>query len=165
MLYKSTEHITNNNLYFSVAIHSHLLESLSPTPEWLLHMSWVPLLGFIVITICLPIIYGIILILVGELFPTEIRSISIGVVRGVQYCALAVSTELFPILSDSLQFYGLNYYYGAFALILTIWGMKTIKNIDLLSLVEIENIYVNKASKSASGQCPSSSGIKSVTHL
>ena len=128
-------------------------------------MSWVPLLGFIVITICLPIIYGIILILVGELFPTEIRSISIGVVRGVQYLVLALSTELFPILSDSIHFYGLNYYYAAFALTLTIWGMKTIKDIDHLSLVEIEHIYGNKAAKSASGQCPSSSGIQSVTHL
>ena len=141
------------------------MESLSPTPEWLLNISWVPLLGFVIITICLPIIFGIILILIGELFPTDIRSISIGVVRGVQYLVLALSTELFPILSDSIHFYGLNYYYAAFALTLTIWGMKTIKDIDQLSLVEIEHIYGNKAAKSASGQCPSSSGIQSVTHL
>ena len=116
-------------------------------------MGWVPLLGFIIITICLPIILGIILILIGELFPTDIRTVSIGVVRGTQYLALALATKLFPILSESLHFYGLNYYYAAFALALTIWGMVTIKDIDQLSLVEIEQIYDRRVSK-LEGEAP-----------
>ena len=123
------------------------MEAFSPIPEWLTNMGWVPLLGFIIITICLPIILGIILILIGELFPTDIRTVSIGVVRGTQYLALALATKLFPILSESLHFYGLNYYYAAFALALTIWGMVTIKDIDQLSLVEIEQIYDRRVSK------------------
>ena len=123
------------------------MEALSPIPKWLTNMGWVPLLGFIIITICLPIILGIILILIGELFPTDIRTVSIGVVRGTQYLALALATKLFPILSESLHFYGLNYYYAAFALALTIWGMVTIKDIDQLSLVEIEQIYDRRVSK------------------
>ena len=139
---------TFQTVSLSVAIHSHLLEVMSPTPEWLLNLGWVPLFGFIIITICLPIILGIILILIGELFPTDIRTVSIGVVRGMQYLALALATKLFPILAESLKFYGLNYYYAAFALALTIWGMTTIKNIDQLSLVEIEQIYDRRVAKS-----------------
>ena len=113
-----------------------------------MNVGWVPLFGFIIITICLPIILGIILILIGELFPTDIRTVSIGVVRGMQYLALALATKLFPILAESLKFYGLNYYYAAFALALTIWGLTTIKNIDQLSLVEIEQIYDRRVGKS-----------------
>ena len=138
-----------NSLYLSVAIHSHLLEALSPNPQWLLKLDWVPLFGFIVITICLPIVLGIILILIGELFPTDIRTVSMGVVRGMQYLALALSTKLFPVLSELLYFHGLNYYYAAFALTLTIWGMATIKDIDQMSLVEIEQIYDRRVAKSA----------------
>ena len=125
------------------------MEALSPNPQWLLKLDWVPLFGFIVITICLPIVLGIILILIGELFPTDIRTVSMGVVRGMQYLALALSTKLFPVLSELLYFHGLNYYYAAFALTLTIWGMATIKDIDQMSLVEIEQIYDRRVAKSA----------------
>ena len=134
----------------TVAIHSHLLEALSPTPEWLVNKGWVPLFGFIIITLCHPILHGVILVLIGELFPTDIRTVSIGIVRGLQYLVLAIATKLFPILSEWLHFYSLNYYYAAFALALTIWGMATIKNIDRLSLVEIEQIYDSRVAKSES---------------
>ena len=61
---------------------------------------------------------------------------------------LALATKLFPILSEKLHFYGLNYYYAAFALVLTVWGMVTIKDVDQLSLVEIERIYDSRVTKS-----------------
>ena len=86
--------------------------------------------------------------MVGEIFPTDIRTVSIGIVRGTVQLVLALATKLFPILSEWLHFYGLNYYYAAFALLLTIWGMVTIKDIDRLSLVEIERIYDIRATKS-----------------
>ena len=134
-------------IILTVAIHANLLEALHPTPEWLLNMSWVPLVCFITITLCHPLILGVILILIGELFPTDIRTVSIGVVRGFQYLALALATKLFPILSQRLHFYGLNYYYTVLALALTVWGMAMIKDIDHLSLVEIEQIYDSRVAK------------------
>ena len=111
-------------------------------------MGWIPLFGFIIITLCHPLLLGVILILIGELFPTDIRTVSIGIVRGLQYLVLALATKLFPILSEKLHFYGLNYYYAAFALVLTVWGMVTIKDVDQLSLVEIERIYDSRVTKS-----------------
>ena len=119
----------------------HLSEIISPTSDELLDKGWIPLCGLIVVTLCHPLIYGVILTLIGEIFPTDIRTVSIGVVRGLQYLALAFATEMFPILSEQFNFYGLNYYYAAFALLLTVWGMATIKDIDTLSLTEIEHIY------------------------
>ena len=130
-----------------MSIHSHLLQALSPTPEWLLNRGWVTLLGFFIITACHPILLGIILVLVGELFPTNIRTVSIGIVHGLQYLAFAFATKAFPYLEKLFQFYGLNYYYAAFAIVLTLWGMTTIKDIDRLSLVEIERMYGSKMEK------------------
>ena len=135
-------------LPLAVSIQSHLMEAFSPTPGWLVNKDWVPLAGFFIVTACHPLIMGIFLILVGEVFPTDIRSVSIGIVNALQCLVLAFSTKAFPLLLEWLHFYGLNYYYSALSLAMTIWGMVTIKDIDKLSLVEIERIY-NKRSKTS----------------
>ena len=110
--------------------------------------DWIPLLGFFIVTACHSVVMGIILVLLGELFPTDIRTISIGIVTGVEYLTLALATETFPFLLEWLHFYGLNFYYAAVCLLMTIWGMMTIKDIDHLSLVEIELIYSTNMKKS-----------------
>ena len=110
--------------------------------------DWIPLLGFFIVTACHSVVMGIILVLLGELFPTDIRTISIGIVTGVEYLTLAFATETFPFLLQWLHFYGLNFYYAAVCLLMTIWGMMTIKDIDHLSLVEIELIYSTNMKKS-----------------
>ena len=110
--------------------------------------DWIPLLGFFIVTACHSVVMGIILVLLGELFPTDIRTISIGIVTGVETLTLAFATEIFPVLLEWLHFYGLNFYYAAVCLLMTIWGMMTIKDIDHLSLVEIELIYNTKMKKS-----------------
>ena len=110
--------------------------------------DWIPLLGFFIVTACHSVVMGIILVLLGELFPTDIRTISIGIVTGVETLTLAFATEIFPVLLEWLHFYGLNFYYAAVCLLMTIWGMMTIKDIDHLSLVEIELIYSTNMKKS-----------------
>lgn len=135
-------------LPLAVSIQSHLMEAFSPTPGWLVNKDWVPLSGFFIVTACHPLIMGIFLILVGEIFPTDIRSVSIGIVHALQCLVLACATKAFPLLLEWLHFYGLNYYYSAFSLAMTIWGMMTIKDIDRLSLVEIERIYTKRSKTS-----------------
>ena len=129
-------------LIFTVSIHSLC-------PDWLMNKGWVPLLGFFIVTGCHPIILGIMLILVGELFPSDIRTTSIGIVHGCEYLVFAFATETFPILLEWLHFYGLNLYYGVFGLFMTLWGMRTIKDIDHLSLVEIQKVYNNEKSEAS----------------
>ena len=114
-----------------------------------MNKGWVPLLGFFIVTGCHPIILGIMLILVGELFPSDIRTTSIGIVHGCEYLVFAFATETFPILLEWLHFYGLNLYYGVFGLFMTLWGMRTIKDIDHLSLVEIQKVYNNEKSEAS----------------
>ena len=66
--------------------------------------------------------------------------------------ALAFATKMYPILLELLHLYGLNYYYTAVGLLFTIWGMVIIKDIDQLSLVEIERIYDSRVEKSESAK-------------
>ena len=91
---------------------------------------------------------GIICVLYGELFPTDIRTVSIGIVHAIQYLVFAYATKMFPVLLQWFHFHGTNYYYAAIALVLTIWGALTIRDIDGLSLVEIEHIYDSRMAKS-----------------
>ena len=118
--------------------------SVSIQPFFFGLYSWVPLVSFFIVTACHPVIQGIIDILVGELFPSDIRTISIGIAHGIEYLSFAFATEAFPVLLKCLKFYGLTFYYASFCLAMTIWGMVTIKDIDRLSLVEIERIYDTK---------------------
>ena len=116
-----------------------------------MNQNWVPLLGFLIVSACHPLVLGVTLILVGELFPTEIRTVSIGIVNGMEYLAFAFATEAFLHLLESLHFYGLNFYYGIFCLLMTMWGTMTIRDIDYLSLVEIEkNYYTEMVTSEAS---------------
>ena len=55
--------------------------------------------------------------------------------------AFAYSTKIFPHLIERFHFYGLNYYYAAITLAMTVWGSVKIEATDDLSLVEIERLY------------------------
>ena len=126
-----------------VAIYSHVSETVSPNPKWFVDLGWVPLAACLGVTATLPIINGIYDTLLGEVFPTETRTASMGIVKAVEWSAFGVTTILFPYLMKWIHFYGLNYYYAFISLALVFWT-STIKNTDGLSLVEIEQIYCSR---------------------
>ena len=126
-----------------VAIYSHILETVYPNPMWFVHLSWVPLIACLGVTATLPIINGIYETLLGEVFPTETRTASMGIVKGVEWSSFGITTILFPYLMEWMHFYGLNYCYAFISLALIFWT-STIKSTDGLSLVEIEQIYCSR---------------------
>ena len=71
----------------------------------------------------------------------HIRTISVGIVHGISMTAFALSTKAFPHLMEWLHFYGLNYYFAAVTLAMTLWGWLKMEATDDLSLVEIERLY------------------------
>ena len=71
----------------------------------------------------------------------HIRTLSVGVVHGISMAAFAISTKAFPHLMEWLHFSGLNYYFAAVTLAMTVWGSLKIEATDDLSLVEIERLY------------------------
>ena len=56
-----------------MAVHAHLMEFVIPTPEWLMSMSWMPLMATCVVAFCHGGLISIIMILQNEILPTDIR--------------------------------------------------------------------------------------------
>ena len=80
-------------------------------------------------------------ILLAELFPTDIRGISVGVVRAVAYVAGYFNMMAYPMASSANAFFELMLGYGVVSAFMTVWAIITMKDTDNMSLVEIENSY------------------------
>ena len=86
-------------------------------------------------------LFPILNVLCGELFPTEIRATSNGIVLAMSYVALMANYKLYPIAVESLGFHYVVYFYAAITAAFTIWGLLTIRNTDRLSLTEIQDMH------------------------
>ena len=80
-------------------------------------------------------------ILLSELFPTDIRNISVGFVRAVAYLAVYCNMMVYPMASSAKIFFELMLGYGAISAFMTVWAIITVKDTDSMSLVEIERSY------------------------
>ena len=78
-------------------------------------------------------------ILLPELFPTDIRSISVGIVEAMTNVAVYCSMMVYPIASGAGAFFELMLGYGIISAFMTVWAMLTVQDTDNMSLVEIEN--------------------------
>ena len=85
-------------------------------------------------------IYPNIGVLCSELFPTEIRATSSGIVRALSYIALMVNYKLYPMAMKSFGLHNVVYYYAGITAVFTIWVFLAIKNTDRLSLIEIQDM-------------------------
>ena len=65
--------------------------------------------------------------LTGELFPTEIRAVSAGVVNVTNHIPVVINMVTFPIITSAGLLHVAMYVYGGFALLMALWGLITIK--------------------------------------
>ena len=79
--------------------------------------------------------------LCGELFPTEIRATSNGIVMATSYVVIMGNYKLYPIAVETFGFQFVVYFYASITATFTIWGLLTIKNTDRLSLTEIQDMH------------------------
>ena len=80
-------------------------------------------------------------IIKGEIFPTEIRTVSVGIVMATNHIPLIINMLVFPMATSSGLFHIICYVYASFTLIMGVWAMITIKETDGMSLVEVEELY------------------------
>ena len=106
---------------------------------------WLSLIIATIPPACIPIgLLPALNILTGELFPTEIRNISVGIVKAVTYVAAYINMTVYPLISSSADsFFELMLGYGAISAFMALWAIITVKDTDHLSLVEIERLYKN----------------------
>ena len=105
--------------------------------------DWLSLVIATIPPACIPIgLLPVLNILTSELFPTEIRNISVGIVKAVTYVAAYINMTAYPlILSSANGFLELMLGYGAIAAFMTVWAIITVTETDNMSLVEIEGLY------------------------
>ena len=105
-------------------------------------MDWSCLIIAIIPSACESLcILPVLNILLGELFPTDIRSISVGIVMAVTNMACYGNMMAYPMASNNNAFSELMFVYGVVAAFMTVWAIATVKDTDNMSLVEIEKLF------------------------
>ena len=105
-------------------------------------LTWIPsimlfVLFFVRAIGVLPVMH----MLIAELFPTEIRTQSIGITESITLASGALAIKLFPNFKEAIGLFGICCLFCGFTLILIIWGACTIPDNRGKSLVKVEEIY------------------------
>ena len=124
------------------------LQEYFPDLPYLDTFSWIPFSSVIVIVIVraiciLPVIYSV----MSEIFPTEIRTQSIGLVESFALASAALITKFFPEMKHGMGLHGLFFFYGATGVISCFYGLMTIPDNRGKSLIKVEEMYEYKNDK------------------
>ena len=104
--------------------------------------DWISLIIAIIPLACMPIgLAPVLNILTAELFPTEIRSISVGIVKASSYVAAYANMTAYPFALSASAFPELMFGYGAMSIFMTVWAIITVQETDNMSLVEIQKLF------------------------
>jgi hypothetical protein len=74
----------------------------------------------------------------GELFPSDIRSLAIGLTLSAVLCMSTANILVYPYLIESFQFHGTFYFYAVTSFMTMLWGVFTIPDNRGLSLAKVE---------------------------
>ena len=74
----------------------------------------------------------------GELYPTDIRSLAIGITMALARISEMSSVLVYPYLVQALNFYGAFYFYTFTASLVMIWGVLKIPDNRGLTLAKVE---------------------------
>ena len=121
------------------------LQEHYPNLDYVDTFSWIPLVSFVIAVVArslgiLPVLHS----LLSEVFPTEIRTQSIGLVQAVNLASGTICIRYFPNMKSLMTFHGLFFFYGASGVVSCLWGMKTIPDNREKSLVKVEERYEKK---------------------
>jgi MFS family permease len=122
----------------SLATFSYLKTGDAST-ENLEEFGWLPIV-FVTCAISTYAIgvFPVLHLLMGELFPSDIRSLAIGITLSLGLCISTVNILIYPYLIENLQFHGTFYLYAVMAFMAMLWGMFTIPDNRGLSLAKVE---------------------------
>ena len=124
------------------------LQEYFPYLPYLDTFSWTPVVSIIVFVILratciLPVIYSV----MSEIFPTEIRTQSIGLVESFTLASGAICMKFFPEMKNGMNLHGLFFLYGALGVICCFYGFMTIPDNRGKSLIKVEEMYEHKNDK------------------
>ena len=101
--------------------------------------NWIPLVGMIMVNVLRGAgIEPVIHILINEMFPTEIRTLSIGLTQSAFLISGFTTVKTFPALEESIGLGGVCLLYASICFLLLLWGAYTIPDNRGKSLVKVE---------------------------
>ena len=122
----------------SLATFSYL-KTHSDDAAFLEDLGWLPLFFVTCIVSAHSIgVYPVIQLLMGELFPSDIRSLAIGLTLSAALCTGTTNILIYQYLIDGLQFFGTFYFYAGISLVALLWGVFNIPDNRGLSLAKVE---------------------------
>ena len=121
------------------------LQKYYPFLPFLDTFSWIPVASVVITVIArsigiLPVLHS----LMSEVFPTEIRTESIGLVQAFSVASGAVCMKFFPEMKNLMTLHGLFFFYGGSCIVSCLWGLKKIPDNRGKSLIKVEEMYENK---------------------
>ena len=92
-------------------------------------------------------------LLMGELFPSDIRSLSIGLTQSAGLSLATVNILIYSYLIKYLQFFGTFYFYATIQFVALLWGFFMIPDNRGLSLAKVEENFekINNKEKESIG--------------
>ena len=116
-----------------------------PNSEILQYIGWLPLISIVFLVVMrgagiLPVLHP----LKNELFPTEIRTQSLGITEACVLLSGCTSVITFPELKNYLKLPGLCIVYVSVHVMCILWGAWTIPDNRGKSLVKVEETYEKK---------------------
>ena len=143
-LFFSISHLITTIAYLGFTIFVFIYK-MSPNSIAITSLGWIPLVTMLITQLMrssgiLPILD----MLDSELYPTEIRTESLGVTRSTIFATAGISTFLYPFVVQAIGLYGVFTYFTILSLFCTIWGFLSIPDTRGQSLVKIEEIFEKK---------------------
>ena len=121
------------------------LQEFYPNLPYLESFTWIPIVMLVVHVIMRSVgILPVLILLLSEIFPTEIRSQSVGLTLASENASGAIAMKLFPQMKNYMSLHGLFFLYGAVGVATCLWGLKTIPDNRGKSLIKVEEMYEKK---------------------
>jgi MFS family permease len=126
----------------SLATFSYLKSNMGDDETLLDSFGWLPVVLVTTIVSAHSIgVYPVLQVLMGELFPSDIRSLAIGLTISAALCCSTANMLLYPFLIESFSFFGTFYFYAATAFVTMLWGVFNIPDNRGLSLAKVEEKF------------------------
>ena len=79
----------------------------------------------------------------SEIYPTEIRTLAIGISQAALMAFGAICVKFFPEMKEAIGLHGLCFLYTGIGILNTFWGSITIPDTRGKSLIKVEEMYEN----------------------
>ena len=127
--------------FCAISIYTYL-HKVYPDSHKLEWFGWIPLAAISMQVIMrsaaiLPVLNT----LMNELYPTEIRTLSIGITQSILLIGGFVTVKIFPDLNNLMGLPSLCILYSVVGVLMILWGLKSIPDNRGKSLVKVEELY------------------------